>query len=64
MPIYQFQCPACNATEERLQSINHPMSQPQTPRCDKCGCWMLRVISAPAVVYKGNGWAKKDRGAK
>ena len=57
MPLYQYQCPVCSALDERLQTINAPL----TPRCDKCGCFMLRVISAPSVQFKGKGWAKKDR---
>jgi len=36
------------------------------PRCEKCGRWMRMIYSAPAVVYNGDGFAKKDRkkGAK
>lgn len=57
MPLYVYQCPVCSALDERLQTVDAPL----TPRCEKCGCWMLRVISAPAVQYKGSGWAKQDR---
>jgi putative FmdB family regulatory protein len=59
-PVYQYQCPVCKVVDERIQTMDAPL----TPRCEKCGCWMLRVISAPAVVYKGEGWAKKDRGGR
>lgn len=57
MPLYVYQCPVCSALDERLQTVDALL----TPRCEKCGCWMLRVISAPAVQYKGSGWAKQDR---
>jgi len=29
--------------------------------CPVCGGQMRKAISAPAVHYKGSGWAKKDR---
>lgn len=29
--------------------------------CQDCGAPMRRVPSVPGVVFKGSGWARKDR---
>lgn len=60
MPLYEFVCASCKKVEERLQTGYQPVN----PRCDACGCWMQLSINTPAVVLKGNGWAKKDRRVK
>ena len=57
MPLYVFECWTCCTTEERLQTG----FQPIVPRCDGCGAWMQQVIAPSTIVYKGDGWAKKDR---
>ena len=56
MPLYSFKCPRCERVEERLQSGYEPV----TPRCE-CGPWMILQLTPSAVVYKGKGWAKRDR---
>jgi putative FmdB family regulatory protein len=59
MPLYEFKCPACGRIEERLQSGFEPV----TPRCE-CGPWMILQLTPSAVVFKGKGWAKRDRDLK
>lgn len=56
MPIYEFKCPTCGKVEERMQSGYEPV----VPRCE-CGPWMILQLTPSAVVYKGKGWAKRDR---
>ncbi len=56
MPIYEFKCPSCGKVEERMQSGFEPV----VPRCE-CGPWMILQLTPSAVVYKGKGWAKRDR---
>jgi putative FmdB family regulatory protein len=56
MPVYEFKCNACGKVETRLQ-VSY---QPVAPRCE-CGPWMTLQLVASTVVYKGAGWAKKDR---
>ena len=56
VPLYSFKCPTCGRIEERLQSGYEPL----TPRCE-CGPWMILQLTPSAVVYKGKGWAKRDR---
>ena len=59
VPLYSFKCPTCGRIEERLQSGYEPV----TPRCE-CGPWMILQLTPSAVVYKGKGWAKRDRDLK
>ena len=56
VPLYSFRCPSCGRIEERLQSGYEPV----TPRCE-CGPWMILQLTPSAVIYKGKGWAKRDR---
>lgn len=59
VPLYSFKCPRCGRIEERLQSGFEPI----TPRCD-CGPWMILQLTSSAIVFKGKGWAKRDRDLK
>jgi putative FmdB family regulatory protein len=56
MPIYEYACKACGHRVEVLHGIH--ASGPAT--CDVCGGPMTKLVSAPAIVFKGSGWAKKD----
>ena len=61
MPIYDYACGACGHILEVVHGIHD-----HGPRfCASCGAdgTMRKTIAAPAVVFKGAGWAKKDRAA-
>ena len=60
MPTYEYRCGECGAREEHTHSIK----ETYTPRCPNDGRWMRLVIQAPVVVFKGDGFAKKDRRGK
>ncbi len=60
MPLYDYVCAAC---DRRFEVIHGVHGDPPTA-CPLCGEGPVRkAISAPAVHYKGSGWAKKERRA-
>lgn len=56
MPIYEYQCLACGNRSETLQR----MSDPPMTTCEACGGQLKRLISSPAVQFKGSGWYVTD----
>ena len=56
MPLYEYQCNQCKERTEILQNISDP---PYT-HCPKCGGEMKKLISAPAIQFKGSGFYKTD----
>lgn len=56
MPIYEFECRKCKAHLEVFQKMNdkHPV------RCRKCGGRLEKLLSAPAIQFKGSGWYVTD----
>ncbi|MGZ3641745.1 MAG: FmdB family zinc ribbon protein [Candidatus Limnocylindrales bacterium] len=59
MPLYDYACTVCGRRVEVLQSVH--AREPE--HCEVCGGRLRRVISSPAVHFKGTGWAKKERAA-
>lgn len=60
MPIYDYDCVACG----RRIEVVHGVYAPGPTHCPNCGEGPLRkAIAAPAVHFKGSGWAKRDRRA-
>jgi putative FmdB family regulatory protein len=58
MPTYDYVCRACGHRVE----IHHGLYAEQPTQCPNCHSHALRkAIAAPAIVFKGTGWAKKDR---
>jgi putative FmdB family regulatory protein len=59
MPTYDYVCEACG---HRLE-VRHAIGAQGPSQCPNCHSHALRkAIAAPAIVFKGSGWAKKDRG--
>lgn len=56
MPLYDYECRNCGHRVEVLHGVNE--SGPAA--CQRCGGNMRKLLSAPAIVFKGSGWAKKD----
>jgi putative FmdB family regulatory protein len=59
MPIYDYVCGACSTTTEVVHGIHE-----EGPRfCPACGAKgrMKKAFAPPTIVFKGSGWAKKDR---
>ena len=59
MPTYDYVCEACG---HRIE-VRHAIGAQGPSQCPNCHSHALRkAIAAPAIVFKGSGWAKKDRG--
>jgi len=59
MPVYEYVCSACGHHAEILHGVND--AGPQF--CTSCGTegTLRKAFAAPAILFKGSGWAKKDR---
>src|SRR5258705_9142539 len=60
MPIYEYECQKCKARSEVYQKVNDKAPT----KCQKCGGRLERMISAPAIQFKGSGWYVTDYAAK
>ena len=60
MPIYEYECRKCKAHIEVFQKVS---DKPPT-KCRKCGGKLERIISAPAIQFKGSGWYVTDYAGK
>lgn len=52
MPLYEYECTACRRHTEKIQKF----SDVEITVCPFCGGKLERVISAPAIAFKGGGW--------
>lgn len=60
MPLYEYQCKKCGHRFERIQSF----SAEDVKQCPICQGEVERLISAPAIRFKGSGFYSTDYGAK
>ena len=60
MPIYEYRCKKCGTHLEVLQKF----SDKQPTRCRKCGGRLEKLISTPAIQFKGEGWYITDYARK
>lgn len=57
MPLYEYQCGACGHRFELIQRF----ADPPADHCASCGQGPVRkLLSAPAVHFKGSGWYVTD----
>jgi putative FmdB family regulatory protein len=52
MPLYEYKCNSCEKNVEKIQKF----SDPEITVCHHCGGTLERVVSAPAIAFKGGGW--------
>jgi putative FmdB family regulatory protein len=52
MPLYEYECTTCHKHTEKIQKF----SDPEITVCPHCGGRLERVLSAPAIAFKGGGW--------
>ena len=61
MPLYEYECKKCHFRFERIQKFSDPLVR----KCPKCKTGRVeKLISAPAVQFKGTGWYVTDYGGK
>lgn len=56
MPIYEYECQSCDERFELMQKF----SDKPVKKCPKCGGAVHKVLSPPALLFKGSGWYVTD----
>ncbi len=56
MPLYEYQCTKCREVCEVLQKAKDKPPE----KCPKCGAPVVKLISSPAIQFKGTGWYITD----
>lgn len=56
MPLYEYQCDACAHRFEVIQKF----SDAPVDVCPKCGGAVKKLLSSPAIQFKGTGWYITD----
>ena len=56
MPLYEYQCDACAHRFEVIQKF----SDPPIDVCPKCNGVVRKLLSSPAIQFKGSGWYITD----
>ena len=57
MPIYEYKCSAC----ENLFTIRQGFDASTISECTKCGASSTRVLHAPQIVYKAEGFYTTEK---
>lgn len=60
MPLYEYLCDACGHRFEVIQKF----SDPPVEVCQKCGSRVQKVLSSPAIHFKGSGFYITDYAKK
>ena len=55
MPLYEYQCAKCGRFEIIQKFSDQPLSV-----CPTCGQEVQKLLSAPAIQFKGTGWYITD----
>ena len=60
MPLYEYQCRKCGHRFEEIQKVGAKPIR----KCPKCKGPVDKLLSAPAVQFKGSGWYVTDYARK
>ncbi|MEW5902293.1 MAG: FmdB family zinc ribbon protein [Acidobacteriota bacterium] len=60
MPIYEYECNECGCRTEVVQKA----SDSPLKKCQSCGGTLKKLISPPAIQFKGSGWYITDYARK
>jgi len=59
VPLYEYQCPKCGRFE-----LIQKFSDELLTKCPTCGSEVQKLLSAPAIQFKGTGWYITDYARK
>ena len=64
MPLYEYECDACGHKFEKIQKFSDPLED----TCPTCGGHVHKLMSSPAIQFKGSGfyitdYPKGDKGS-
>jgi len=60
LPLYEYQCRKCGKRFEKIQKFSDPPLETH----EKCGGPVQRLLSSPAIQFKGSGWYITDYARK
>ena len=60
MPLYEYQCEMCAHRFERIQKFSDPL----VANCPRCDGSVRKLVSSPAIQFKGTGWYVTDYAGK
>jgi len=58
VPNYEYECTVCKHRFELLQKF----SDEPAKICVRCGAPVVKLLSSPAIKFKGTGWYVTDYG--
>ena len=56
MPLYEYECETCGHRFEKIQKFSDPIETV----CPKCGGHLRKLMSSPAIQFKGSGFYITD----
>jgi putative FmdB family regulatory protein len=56
LPLYEYQCEACEKRFEKIQKFSDPLVE----ICPSCGGKVRKLLSSPAIQFKGSGFYITD----
>ena len=56
MPLYEYECEKCGNRFEKIQKFSDPLET----ACPKCGGAVHKLMSSPAIQFKGSGFYITD----
>jgi putative FmdB family regulatory protein len=59
MPIYEYKCDNGHVFEVIQRMADEPLT-----KCEECGAPAVRVLTPPAIHFKGSGFHNTDYGTK
>src|SRR3954471_24987773 len=59
MPIYEYKCDNGHVFEVIQKMTDEPLT-----KCEECGAPAARVLTAPAIHFKGSGFHNTDYGTR